>query len=114
MKVRCHTNLDLVNAEYWPTELPAVPMVGDLITSGYTHSGGFKLDLQVVCITWEPIPGDYPGSLQWYPVIELHMTDFQRRMPPKDNHGGKVADGSITAFYQWYAPLVGRSVGSFI
>jgi hypothetical protein len=115
MKVYCHTNLDLAGEE-WPTELPALPNVGDEIRSGIIHSrengDEFQLTLQVVKISWVKLTSH--TTTFWYPEIELHMTDWQRKLPAKDNQDGRIADGSITAFYQWYAPLVGRSVGSFI
>jgi hypothetical protein len=57
IKIFCHTNLDLRDEE-WPTELPAVPQVGQRIAS-------------------------------------------------------KRFD-SIRHFYEWYAPIVGSSVSSFI
>lgn len=113
IKVFCRTNLDLHN-EVWPDELPALPNISDYITSRTKH-GIFQLQLQVCRITWEYHESTWgdnePG---WYPNIELHMTEFQRGIYPKDNQGRTVAPGSITAFYQWYAPLVGRTVGSFI
>lgn len=37
IKVKCRTNLDDVGNEDWPTEMPAVPRVGDLIQSGTVY-----------------------------------------------------------------------------
>lgn len=108
IKVVCRTNLDLHLAETWPGELPAVPRVGDLIESAYSHNG-FRLSLEVTSVTWRLwTKGEY------LPVIELHFSNLHRNLYPKDDHDGTVAKGSVTAFYQWYAPLVGKSVGSFI
>ena len=104
-EVSCHTNLDL-NMEEWPSFLPFLPNVGDHIQSSKKY-GLFQLELQVVRITWKF--NEYKQN--WIPHIELHMTDWQKRMPATKS---KAADGSITAFYEWYAPHVARSVGSFI
>ena len=103
IKVYCHSNLDLYR-ERWPTELPWMPNVGDYIESMTTHSG-YQLELQVVSITWKYTCGEY------VPNIELHMTKWQHNLIPSKK---EAAIGSITAFYEWYAPLVGKSVGAFI
>ena len=92
IKIHCHTNLDLPH-ELWPTELPAVPRVDDIIQSATWH-GVFQLSLRVVSVTWKcPSSGSF-----WYPLVELH-----------DYH-----NWSIREFYEWYAPLVGRTVSYFI
>lgn len=104
MYVHCRTNLDLAN-EKWPTDMPVVPNVGDHIQSK-TKWGVFQLTLKVVRVTWK-----YSDYYDWYPEIELHMTDFQCGLPCSK---GKDCTGSIRAFYEWYAPLIGRSVSSFI
>jgi hypothetical protein len=105
MRVHCHTNLDLSN-EQWPTELPAVPNTGDHIVSRTKHDR-FQLELQVCRVRWE-----YSEHYKEYiPTIELHMSDWMKRLPAKKPG---AADGSIQAFYEWYAPLVGRSVGAFL
>jgi hypothetical protein len=107
MRVTCRTNLDLSNEE-WPDELPAVPRVGDYIQSATKHAtkhGHFQLELQVCRVTWQST------RIGWVPEIELHMTQFQRGLPAKSP---EAADGSITAFYEWYAPLVGREASAFI
>lgn len=105
LEVRCHTNLDLDNHEVWPCVLPVVPHVGDVIVSNKMWKGGFRLELQVISITWTPCDNC------WTPRIELYMTNYQKQMEPQREG---AATGSIIAFYEWYAPLVGRSVGSFI
>lgn len=103
------TNLDL-DDESWPKTVVSVPRVGDRVCSTVVHKGGFVLELEVSSITWKEFePIGYPKST--YPFIELHMTSWQKNMPSKT---GDAAPGSITAFYQWYAPKVGRSVGAFI
>lgn len=107
IRVYCHTNLDLAN-EKWPTELPAVPRVGEEIQSKRNHPFHFNLSLQVVRVRYE----FSEHANEWIPHIELHMTEFQKRLPAPPNSDAET--GSIVAFYHWYAPLVGRSVGSFI
>jgi hypothetical protein len=110
IQVSCHTNLDL-RGERWPSMLPCMPCVGDEIESATAHrqSNGnyFRLQLKVCAIRWE-----YNSDGIWSPVIELHMTQFQHGLPC--SNGCEVSRGSIQAFYEWYAPSVGKSVGSFI
>lgn len=99
VQVACRTNLDFFG-EQWPDWLPAVPRVGERVASK-SRWGDFRLELEVVAVTWaegEP------------PTIELHMTSFQRSLPSRSG----AEPGSIRAFYEWYAPLVGQSVSSFI
>lgn len=103
--VVCHTNLDLAN-EVFPDKLPCIPNVGDEIESKTDHKC-FHLTLQVVRIIYQ-YNKQFDG---WIPYIELHMTEFQKRMSSKSGRG---QTGSIIAFYEWYAPLVGRSVSSFV
>jgi hypothetical protein len=91
MKVVCHTNLDLFN-ESWPTDLPTIPQVGHKIESKTYRGNKFRLSLKVVSVRWRYEINSY------VPYIELH--DYQKR--------------SISDFYKWYAPLVGKSVSSFI
>lgn len=106
IKINFKTNLDLYN-ESWPTIIPALPNIGDYIESRTKHKNGFRLVLQVTRITWK-----YSDLLNYYvPCIELHMTDWQKRLQSKDP---EACQGSITAFYEWYAPKVGKTVGSFI
>lgn len=95
INVICRTNLDLA-IEIFPDALPAVPQVGDRIQSAQVWKGGFQLELEVYSVTWKCSTG---GQI-WIPVIELHVP--------------KLRKWSITQFYEWYAPKVGRSVGSFI
>jgi hypothetical protein len=97
IKIKFKTNLDLFQ-ESWPDALPAIPVVGDLIFSG-TLREGRSLCLQVHTVRWLPLP-DSLGFQEWTPEIELHL----------------VSDrwGSIRAFYEWYAPFCGQSVGAFI
>ncbi len=92
INIYCHTNLDLFN-EKWPLILPAIPRVGDIIESKTSH-GKFKLSLKVVRVTWK-CDDDWGKH---YPEIELHD-----RM-----------DRSIKEFFEWYAPLVGKNVSTFI
>lgn len=95
IKVLVRTNLDLFN-EQWPEVLPAVPNVGDRIQSRTRWDGGFQLTLEVYSVTWQ-----YSEHLkEWRPEVELHIP--------------KIRNWSITEFYEWYAPKVGRTVGAFI
>lgn len=87
IQVRCFTHLDLYN-ETWPTELPGVPHVNDMIFSRTEHRG-FQLRLRVIAVSW------HQGKP---PNIELH--DFTRR--------------SIRDFYNWYAPLIGKPISIFL
>lgn len=109
MKVICRTNLDLRNEE-WPDELPEVPRVGDYITSA-TKRGTFQLELKVVRVTWKKVDSWSKPNGEWLPIVELHMTDWQRHLTSSTEG---VGQGSITAFYEWYAPAVGTTVGAFI
>lgn len=104
----CRTNLDLAS-ERWPDRIPAVPRVGDRIASA-TKWGDFQLELEVVEVMWRPIYSPETRKAEWMPYIELHMTSWQRSLPSRSS----AERGSIRAFFEWYAPLVGRSVGSFI
>lgn len=92
IQVQCRTNLDL-NNERWPTELPAVPRVGDRVESSQVWPGGFSLSLEVVSVRWR-----FAGAGQWIPEIELNTERGQ----------------SISQFYHWYAPKVGSHPGAFI
>jgi len=115
VKVRCHVSLDL-RGEEWPSELPCCPRVGDNIQSA-TRWGDFQLELEVTSITWKKIKlWEYHGAEEiWIPYIELGMTLWQRGlMCRRSDQGCRCRPGSVTAFYEWYAPLVGRTVGSFI
>lgn len=102
MKVICRTNLDLEH-EHWPTELPAVPHVGNLIQST-TNWGGFHLRLEVKRVVWREIETGYTPETrrkEWVPEIEMGIPPF-------------IGDTSIRGFYEWYAPKVGRSVAAFV
>jgi hypothetical protein len=110
IKVFCRTSLDLHPCETWPEMMAAMPSVGDTIVSIKRHESNFQLQLQVVSITWKYLEGYTYGNAGYYPFIELHMTEHQKRLPSKSD----ATKGSITAFYEWYAPKVGRTVGSFI
>ena len=96
MKVHCRTNLDLDRAEDWPDELLAIPCRGDRIQSAMIWNDDFQLQLEVMAVIWKQ--NQYTN--EWIPEIELHI--------PIGFHK------SITDFYKWYAPKVGRSVSSFI
>ena len=106
MRVLCKTNLDLF-CEIWPVELPSIPNVGDEIESARKWQNDFRLSLRVCAVRWE-----YCESIrEWIPVIELHMTNWQKKLPCSL---GEQSQGSIRAFYEWYAPKVGKTLGNFI
>lgn len=90
--IRCRTNLDLRHEE-WPTELPSVPNVGDLIESKTRHTTrendiGIRLQLRVCSITWKT---NFHGT--WYAEIELHLPER-----PFEN---------ISHFTNWYDHICG-------
>ena len=89
IEISFYTNLDLFN-EVFPDQLQQVPRVGDLVESRTIHSDGFQLKLRVVSVTWRN---------QMRPLVELHAPNYI---------------SSITEFYNWYAPLVGKRVSYFI
>jgi len=91
INVNLRTSLDIT--EVWPQKLPEVPRVGDFVQSSVRHKDGFQLTLKVVSVTWKLISND-----RWEPFIELHTINRE----------------SISEFYKWYAPLVGKSVSAFI
>lgn len=105
--VICRTALNVCNEE-WPSHMPTVPRVGDIIESKTKRKNNAHLELQVTSVTWRWNEFD----LEWHPHIELHMTNWQRLLMPRTNKD--AAQGSIIAFYDWYAPLVGRSPSAFI
>lgn len=110
IEVHCRTALDL-RGEVWPTMLPEVPRVGDHIQSA-TKRGEFKLELEVVRVTWRHRKDDTDfGHDRWYAHVELHMTSFHKGLPCSKGAGSV---GSIRAFYEWYAPIVGTTASAFI
>lgn len=98
VKIFCKTNLDI--NEKWPDTLPERPVVGDKIASMRKHKDGISIILEVVRTTWTYDKLEDCGYevYDWYLEVELH--DPLKR--------------SIRDFYKWYAPLVGKSVESFI
>jgi len=74
MKVHCRTNLDL-RGEEWPTEMPALPNIGDHIVSAVERKG-VHLRLKVCQITWQAKLVDRytNASKVWIPEIELGLT----------------------------------------
>lgn len=50
--VRCKTRLDLSQHEDWPTKLPALPRVGDLIQSAHEWPGGTHIELVISAVKW--------------------------------------------------------------
>ena len=97
IKVNCFTNLNVIK-EVWPTEMPAVPRVGDYIESVHSHLQSdrmhFQLTLKVIAVTWK-----YSEYDKWVPEIELHI---------------RHSYWSIKDFFKWYAPLVRMDVSYFV
>lgn len=97
-KIYCVTNLDLWN-EQWPVELPEIPQVGDEIESMTLHRGtgtyNLRLSLEVVKVRWRF------RNNQYVPEIELHIRSAHRKM-------------SLNEWFEWYAPLVGKTKSYFI
>ena len=85
MDVRFHTNLDLSNAEEWPTRLPCRPMVGDYISSKYRWPDGSILQLTVHSVEL------LEDSIR----VELHL-------PPRRFE-------TLRRFYDWYEKVTGRT-----
>jgi len=112
IKIICHTNLDLLN-EVWPTELPAIPTIGTKIQSRTVHNGKFQLELEVCQVTYKyyESENDFPDNGKWIPHIELHMTSWHKLLRAEKKG---ACQGSITAFYEWYARALGVSVSRFI
>ena len=63
-----------------------------------------QLALEVKKITWTK------HNNIWYHEIELHMTSWMKKYDDDGNYVG----WSIKDFYEWYAPLVGKSISWFI
>ena len=105
IEVDCFTNMDLLN-ESWPGALPCRPVVGDIICSDTVHYTSdlyqerpspvaFRLELEVIAVRFVP---DNKGVYK----IEVELADR------------KLFKRSISEFYKWYAPKVGKTSGYFI
>ena len=97
IEILCFTNLALFN-EKWPKELPAIPRVGEEIESMTLHASPenyqFRLSLEVCKVRW--VFHHHHGV----PEVELHICSRQRV--------------SLNEWYDWYAPLVGKTRSYFI
>lgn len=91
--VNIKTNLCLFN-EVWPEFLPCLPNVGDEIESMTRRTNGWILALKVVAIRWKQM-----NDNTYYPEIELSLIQSM---------------WSLRDFYNWYAPIVGKSPSYFI
>ena len=87
MKAICRTNLDVYNEE-WPIFVNFIPRIGDYVVSQTKH-GVFQLKLKVVSVTWTSSE-----------IVDIELHDYRGY--------------SLRKFYEWYAPLVGKSVSYFI
>ena len=109
-QVNFRTNLDLANETWCAAD---VPRIGDRVRSMTVHEYGldpkthnqfkhrvpFRLELEVVRVTWEAT----------FVEVELHHCH-----KVFNEAEGKMVKSSVTQFYDWYAPLVGKSISSFI
>lgn len=109
--IYCKTNLDLSRVEKWPTELPAVPRVGDNIESMHLwerYTVGrerpdirTRLRLRVCAVTWTPFPSDKQMDVaqaityEYMPVIELHLPSYFE---------------NIKEFKKWYERITGGMI----
>lgn len=97
MKVYCFTNLD-VFCEHWPSELPARPMVGDIIRSNTVRRKG-TLELQVcqVTIFCDQKASDDPYNPRreesWAYEVELTLIPSRWKC--------------VSDFQKWYETLLG-------
>lgn len=89
MRVRCRTNLDIQDA--WPTDMDAVPRVGDMIEA-LTAWKGWRVQLLVAAVTWRQ------AAMGYYAELELTVP----------------AGMTLRQFYEMYAPRVGRRPEDFI
>lgn len=121
IKIQCRTNLDLDMNESFPTELPAMPRVGDLIESSHEwiinnpgtagHGAKTKLQLEVCRTVWKHRKSrkyreedgftEYnEGKNIWYAEVELSL--------PRTRYG------NMDQFYEWYGRVTGRGKHAFI
>lgn len=83
--IKCYHDLELPN-EVFPTELPAVPAVGDLIGSKTQYPDGIFVELEVKRVRW------LHDGFDWLPCVELWVpSNF-------DSHA---------AFYEHYESILG-------
>lgn len=73
MRVHCRTNIDDCQRLEWPTNLPALPNVGDLIRSPSKMEHGIEIELQVCRITWVKTYNFSSNIGEFQPEIELTM-----------------------------------------
>ena len=99
IKVFCRTNLDdVMRHEIFPTELPAVPRVGDKIQSAQKWGQAkTQIELKVIDVTWKR-KQEYSRAIQencdvWYAEIELGMTRIH---------------SCISDFQNWYDYVRGK------
>lgn len=87
MEIRCHTNLDLHCSEKWPEELPARPMLGDLICS----STGLELSVVRVKFGYPVYDFSYQverSKPKCMCYVELHLPPYRFN--------------NVTEFENWY------------
>ena len=109
VKIYCGTNLNLLPCERWPTELPEVPKVGDLIVSSMewiNEDDGIetksRVCLEVCGIVWVPQITQASTLLNfvWVPEVELELSR---------KHFKNMVD-----FYTWYGKITGKGKDYFI
>lgn len=116
--VRIRTNLDLDRREIWPTELPAIPAVGDYIESSYLWqwreyddktnkwSSEARLQLKVYRVTW--VVAQYHDP---FVSVAMEPAKLNKWVPEIEVNIGNV---SMRVFYEWYGKITRRGVHAFI
>lgn len=68
MRVRCTTNIDCCKRFHWPSMMPRVPRVGELIRSASSTAQKY-IELEVCRVTWiyDQLEHD------WFVEVELHL-----------------------------------------
>lgn len=99
--INCVSKLDVMSYEKFPTELPTVPRVGDVIQSStvWTTSDGrkIKIELEVIKITWvsaEHLNYNTVTDMDeygWKAQVELYVTENRFN--------------SVASFNRWYEDL---------
>jgi len=98
ISVQCRTNLDVMPAEMWPKQLPALPFVDSMIESGclWTPSNR-RLELRVMSVNLKCRRTEVHQLTEWYYEIILGVHKNQ----------------SVIDFFNYYGPIVGRDPKSF-
>ena len=138
----CRTNLDLCATEQWPSKLPSIPRIGDLIESNYEwnyKNSLVRLELEAVRITWK-IHKKYEEQIKISQVKNAGYSDAAKiynqvaikyfgketylyelspmkeieYYPEVELHLPKNRFLNLIDFYDWYGRVCGRGSGAFI